>query len=80
VRVYGIPADEEVRALAELPNLRHLVIRRPESADDLGRLRPLVGLRVLGLEGVALFAHHSLRSAAGRALPAATVQITSSGA
>jgi hypothetical protein len=53
VTVTGVLLPDEVAALGELPELRHLVLHDPEPLDDLARLRPLAGrLEVLELHGV----------------------------
>jgi hypothetical protein len=44
VSLLGIPRPDEVAALAELPHLRHLVIRQPETTSELTRLAPLTSL------------------------------------
>jgi hypothetical protein len=54
VTVNGVLKTEDVAALSELPELRHLVLHGPNPLDGLARLRPLADrLHVLELRGVA---------------------------
>jgi hypothetical protein len=54
VTVTGVPRPEEVAALCELPQLRHLVLHDPYPSADLARLRPLADrLKGIELHGVA---------------------------
>jgi hypothetical protein len=53
VTATGVPTEEEVEALAELPSLRHLVLYAARPEKDLARLRPLTwSLDVIELHGV----------------------------
>jgi hypothetical protein len=46
VTAYGVPRAEEVEALAELPELRHVVLHHVRDAEQVSRLRALVRVRL----------------------------------
>ena len=53
VTATGVPTVDEVHALRQLPDLRHLVLHMPDPVDDLVRLCPSLGsLQVIELYGV----------------------------
>jgi hypothetical protein len=75
ISVVGIPRAEELQVIAELPDLRHLVVRLPEAPDDLARLRALPSLRLLDLTDVDIPAHSAMRAAGHRWLPGVVIRI-----
>lgn len=80
VCVSGIPRPDEVRALAGLPELRHLIIRRPESGDGLLHLEPLESLGTLELTEVASADQQGIRAVARLCLPNAEIRVAGRGA
>jgi hypothetical protein len=75
VSIVGLPRAEEIQPMAELPNLRHLIVRMPEAPDDLARLRPLRSLRLLNLTDVDATAEDAFLAAGRRLLPDAVVRV-----
>jgi hypothetical protein len=75
VSVFGVPAEQEVEALTSLPHLRHLVLRRPETADALVRLKPLASLDLVEVSEVAASLADGMRALLRALLPGTEVRI-----
>lgn len=73
VTVNGIPSVEDVRALGELPMLRHLRVRGAVPVADLIRLRPL-GSLLVELSGIPASQVDSVRDALPEVEP--TIHVT----